>query len=110
MGRHFRRLSLLVAISYLALGFIGSVCMFGGTADPVSHHSHTGKKASHSALCAWVCQIGPSASHRPGVIAGEPTFLVLVVALILVSLKTTSLLSLGQSRAPPVSILLKHSI
>jgi hypothetical protein len=56
-------LALLLVVSYLGLAALGAACLFGESAGDHAAHHHAGHtdKPSHSALCAWACQAGPSA-------------------------------------------------
>lgn len=56
-------LVLVLALSYLGLATLGAACLFGDMAPghAASHHAGHGGKPTHSPLCAWACQAGPSA-------------------------------------------------
>ena len=56
-------LILVLALCYLGLVALGAACLFGDMepGHAASHHAGHGGKPTHSSLCAWACQAGPSA-------------------------------------------------
>lgn len=99
-----RLLALLVAACYLGLAVLGAACLFGDMepGHEASHHAGHGGKPTHSSLCAWACQAGPSALAQSANVAGPPTFLVFALFVAVRSLTPSYLAASQRTRAPPV--------
>ncbi len=74
-----------LALLYLALAIVASVCLLDHPASQASGHHHSGQhssKAVHSALCAWACQANPGTSLVSAAPLVQPVLVVLVLLLI----------------------------
>lgn len=95
-------LALVLATLYLTVSVSAVTCLFAHEGQPRSAHHHTGG-ATHSSLCAWVCDSNPTVDLLATTSQTQP--LHLVTMLLPVTASVPSLLSQhsAQSRAPPRS-------
>ncbi|MBM4123777.1 MAG: hypothetical protein FJ246_02290 [Nitrospira sp.] len=74
-----------LALLYVVLAIVASVCLFDHPASQASSHHHSSQqsgKAVHSALCVWACQANPGTSLVSAVPLVQPVLLVLVLLLV----------------------------
>jgi hypothetical protein len=83
--RFLPQIAVSLALLYVVLAVLASVCLFEHPASQASGHHHSSQqpsKAVHSALCAWACQANPGTSVVSAVPLVQPVLLVLVLLLV----------------------------
>jgi hypothetical protein len=102
MKRWLAPLALGIGVLYAALAIGTSSCLFlhAEQSGPVHHHDGQ-SHVTHSALCAWACQINPTVIVHTVVPLGAVFALVAMLWLVGVTPHTGLFAATFRSRAPP---------
>lgn len=100
MKRWFAPFAVGMVLLYAALAVSAAGCLVMQT-ETHGHAHHTPSHASHSTLCAWVCQVNPTASIH----AAAPLVALFVLTtterLVHAVPQTSPIPAVSRSRAPP---------
>ncbi len=102
MKRWMAQIALATACVYLAIGLVAGTCLFSHEAASQSAHHHT-SEPTHSPFCAWACQANQSVGLVSMSAGTESVLSRSIVVPDGISLLSSALQYLAQSRAPPHS-------
>lgn len=104
MKRGLATVAVAVVLVYVVLVFGSAGCIFVQLHEP--HHTHeSGSHATHSMLCAWLCQVNPTVSLHAAVPLLAGVILMAIQRLVRVIPQTLLITTVSRSRAPPSFIL-----
>lgn len=105
--RFLSPIAVSLALLYVVLAVLASVCLFDHPASQASGHHHSSQqssKAVHSALCAWACQANPGTSLTSAAPPVQPFLLFCFGVFVALVLLPSSRIVRLRSRSPPCSV------
>ena len=101
MKRCVPALAIGMAVLYAVLAIGAANCLVLHAEQPQTHH-HSQSHVTHSALCAWACQINPTVMMAAPIPPAAISTVVTKFCPLNLASHTALLASLLTSRAPPV--------